>query len=294
MSAFPKGDARQVQVGPWEHRATRCVCMNRTSSAAHPRKMGRGYLRALVALLVPWLGACGSSSRDNGGSSGADAAANDAIPSEDAGCPPSAPSQGSPCSPVGAQCSYGSICCGGGYTCSPNGTWQPVLAGCACPMPEPDGGVECGANRCLPDWTCCGPPECAICIPPTGGICAPSCDGGAADAASVGEAATPAADAGSCSGRFFAALDKHCVGDSDCELANHNDCCGTVVVAITKGTSAQFQTGEQAFQACVPGCGLGGCFHPDTAEDGQTILAADATPAIVARCDVGRCTSHVQ
>ena len=39
-------------------------------------------------------------------------------------------------------CSYGGgICCGGGYRCGANGTWEIVAAGCACIAPPDAGGL---------------------------------------------------------------------------------------------------------------------------------------------------------
>jgi hypothetical protein len=83
---------------------------------------------------------------------------------------------------------------------------------------------------------------------------------------------------------------KDCSTAADCVLANHNDCCGTIVVAIRTGTSSSFATAEQAFQSCVPGCAVRGCFHADLAEDGQTLSTGKA---FAAQCQSGRCTSVV-
>jgi hypothetical protein len=79
---------------------------------------------------------------------------------------------------------------------------------------------------------------------------------------------------------------------TDCTLVNHSDCCGTIVVAIHSGTNAAFTVAEQAFQSCVPYCGLRGCFHPDMAEDGKTPTGAEQT--IVAQCVNMRCSSTVR
>jgi hypothetical protein len=98
-------------------------------------------------------------------------------------------------------------------------------------------------------------------------------------------------DAGSCGGNFTNALVKDCTTESECVLATHNDCCGNVMVAIRNGTNATFTAAEQAFQSCVPGCGLRGCFHADTAEDGKQ--AGSVGQAIVAQCQNKRCTSVV-
>lgn len=135
----------------------------------------------------------------------------------------------------------------------------------------------------------------ACAIAACGGASAPSSGEDAGTDGSTGDAsrADASADAGSCTDQFFAALDKSCTVDGDCALANHDDCCGTLVVAIRAGTQAAFATAEQAFLACETGCGARGCAHPDTAEDGKTVLASDGG-GIVAKCDSGRCSSHVQ
>jgi hypothetical protein len=95
-------------------------------------------------------------------------------------------------------------------------------------------------------------------------------DAGSTDAASDAREGGPPSDGASCASVFFAALEKTCSADGDCATANHDDCCGTVVVGIKAGTQAQFATAEQAFLACESGCGGRGCFHADTAEDGRT------------------------
>ncbi len=63
-------------------------------------------------------------------------------------------------------------------------------------------------------------------------------------------------------------------------------------MAIRNGTTAAFTVAEQAYQSCVPYCGLRGCNHPDLAEDGKVPTGAEQT--IVAQCQNMRCTSEVQ
>jgi hypothetical protein len=86
------------------------------------------------------------------------------------------------------------------------------------------------------------------------------------------------------------ALMKACASATDCTLVSHDDCCGTVKVAITRGTDASFTTAEKGYLACVPGCGLRGCFHADMAEEGGT---PGLGQAITAECRAGRCLSVV-
>ena len=104
--------------------------------------------------------------------------------------------------------------------------------------------------------------------------------------------ASGSGDAGSCGGNFESALVKTCASPTDCSLVRHSDCCGTVVMAIRNGTTATFTAAEMAYQSCVPGCGLRGCNHPETAEDGKVPTGAEQ--AIVALCQNIRCTSAVR
>jgi hypothetical protein len=90
---------------------------------------------------------------------------------------------------------------------------------------------------------------------------------------------------------FTSALTKSCTTASDCRLVRHDDCCGGVITAIRVGSDASFASAEQAYQTCVPGCGVRGCFHADMAEDGETL--AGAGRAFAAECQGGRCTSSV-
>ena len=99
-------------------------------------------------------------------------------------------------------------------------------------------------------------------------------------------------DAGSCAANFAGALTKDCSTAADCELVKHNDCCGTVVTAIRVGSDASFTAAEQAYQSCVPGCAVRGCFHYDMAEDNNGMLTATGQ-SFAAECQSGRCTSVV-
>src|SRR5206468_806970 len=94
-----------------------------------------------------------------------------------------------------------------------------------------------------------------------------------------------------CSATFGAALVKDCTSAADCVLANHNDCCGKVVTAIKMGTTTSFEAADQSYQACVPGCGVRGCFHADMAEDGKTL--GSVGDAFAAVCQSSRCSSTV-
>jgi|HubBroStandDraft_1064217.scaffolds.fasta_scaffold106945_3 hypothetical protein len=98
-------------------------------------------------------------------------------------------------------------------------------------------------------------------------------------------------DAASCGATFTASLDKTCSVDSDCTTANHDDCCGTVVVGIRAGTQATFASAEQAFMTCELGCGGRGCDHATWAEIGQS--SPDAS-TIVVECEAGACMTTFQ
>jgi hypothetical protein len=74
-------------------------------------------------------------------------------------------------------------------------------------------------------------------------------------------------------------------------LVGHNDCCGTIVIGIRKGTDAVFTAAEAGYQSCVPRCSERICFHPTQAENFDVITRNGQ--AIFARCDSLRCTSVV-
>jgi hypothetical protein len=120
---------------------------------------------------------------------------------------------------------------------------------------------------------------------------------GSADVASAPDSVTadsavgPDASLGMCGTTFDGALVKDCAMASGCALVKHNDCCGNVVVAIKSGTQGAFMSAEQAYSACIPGCGLRGCFHADIAEQGGS---AGPGQAIVTECQSNRCVSVVR
>jgi len=94
-----------------------------------------------------------------------------------------------------------------------------------------------------------------------------------------------------CNAEFTSALSKDCTTDADCSLADHNDCCGTISIAIHKGTDAAFSAAEKAYPICVPNCLGRGCFHATMAEDGN--MVSMTSQAIFARCDNQKCKSVV-
>jgi hypothetical protein len=162
----------------------------------------------------------------------------------------------------------------------------PGSGGAAGYSPTPDGGIADTGSGGMTDDARGGSGGAAGA---TGGSAGSS---GSAGAGGGAGGATPE-DAGpaSCDSAFKTAVIKDCTSDWECSLIDHSDCCGTVVVAIRKGTDAAFSTAEQAFQSCVPGCGTRGCSHATMAEDGNT--PGMVGQAIFARCDNQRCTSVV-
>ena len=72
----------------------------------------------------------------------------------------------------------------------------------------------------------------------------------------------------------------------DCALVNHKSC-GTIVIAVKKGTEAAFTPTEATYHSCVPGCDARGCFHADMAEDLKP--ATSASQKIVAVCTNKMC-----
>src|SRR5574337_550330 len=99
----------------------------------------------------------------------------------------------------------------------------------------------------------------------------------------------PGGDASSeqvCEAQFAAAIDKSCSSPTQCVLVNHDDCCGTVRMAVAAGTEAQFAAAETQLHMCFD-CGARGCAHPDEAEDGRFPQQGQS---IVAECIALRCT----
>jgi hypothetical protein len=184
---------------------------------------------------------------------------------------------------------------GGGVCCPPSnspaccmsfGGWASSSVGC---------GQLCDGFR-LPTtlskdahgcdlWTGAAGPICGAASP------GPDATAGASDGSTPDGGADNAASDASCGDIFLSSLDKTCTRDSDCTMANHSDCCGTVVVGIHIGTDTTFTSAESAFQACVPGCGLRGCSHATWAETGPP--GPDAG-TIVAYCAMGACTTRFQ
>jgi hypothetical protein len=129
--------------------------------------------------------------------------------------------------------------------------------------------------------------------------------GGVAGSSAAGSGGASASDASSgsggsggavvdgspatCDSDFRNALVKDCQSETDCVLLNHNDCCGTVVFAVKKGTEAIFAAAQATYHSCVPGCDGRGCFHADMAEDLKP--ATSPSQVITAICDNNMCTS---
>jgi len=122
----------------------------------------------------------------------------------------------------------------------------------------------------------------------TGGT---SAAGGSSGSGGSGGASSDGGPA-SCDPNFKSALIKDCQTEADCVLVRHSDCCGTVVIAVKKGTEAVFTAAEAAYKSCVPGCGQRGCFHADWAED--MTMVASVGQSIVAVCLDKMCMSTVK
>ena len=93
-----------------------------------------------------------------------------------------------------------------------------------------------------------------------------------------------------CLAQFQAVIDKSCTSPSQCVLVDHNDCCGTVRMAVKAGTESAFLAAETQLHMCFD-CGARGCDHADQAEDGRFPQQGQS---IVAQCIALRCTSAVQ
>jgi hypothetical protein len=93
-----------------------------------------------------------------------------------------------------------------------------------------------------------------------------------------------------CEAAYQASLDRACTVPTDCGLTSHEDCCGTVKIAVRSGTESAALAAEATYAACFD-CGARGCFHADLAEDGA---APQAGQAIIATCVANRCVSVVQ
>jgi len=92
-----------------------------------------------------------------------------------------------------------------------------------------------------------------------------------------------------CEADYLRTIDKSCAVPADCVLVDHDDCCGTLKVAVHAGGEAAAHDAEMTYQACVA-CPPTGCFHADEAED-QT--SPGAGQSIVAVCTANRCSSIV-
>jgi hypothetical protein len=184
---------------------------------------------------------------------------------------------------------------GGGFCCPPSkspaccmsfGGWASAAVACG-PLCD---GFRLPTKRSTDShgcdvWTGAAGPICGAASP------GPDASNDAFDGSPSEGGADMAASDASCGDVFLSSLGKTCAGDTDCTTANHNDCCGTVVLGIRVGTETSFASAESAFQSCVPGCGLRGCFHATWAESGPA--NADAG-AIVVHCDTGACTTRFQ
>ena len=97
-------------------------------------------------------------------------------------------------------------------------------------------------------------------------------------------------DPATCKATLEASIDRSCAAATDCVLVHSSDCCGTVVIAVKKGTESGFAAVETQYETCLS-CGGRGCFHADLAEDGG---APQAGQSIVATCAAQRCKATVQ
>lgn len=108
---------------------------------------------------------------------------------------------------------------------------------------------------------------------------------------STGKASIDAtSDPMTCKANLEAAIDRSCSVATDCVLVHSSDCCGTVVIAVTKGTESGFSALETRYETCLS-CGGRGCFHADVAESGGVPQNGQS---IVAVCDAQRCLATVQ
>jgi hypothetical protein len=92
-----------------------------------------------------------------------------------------------------------------------------------------------------------------------------------------------------CQADYLRTIDKSCLVPADCVLVDHDDCCGTIKVAIRAGGEATAADAEQTYEACVA-CPPTGCFHDNESED---MLTPGAGQAIVPVCVANRCSSTV-
>jgi hypothetical protein len=214
-----------------------------------------------------------------------------------AGCPMTRPASASEC-PAGdaGSCLYSEAVC----ACYPSRLFLPdggissrEVWGCTplppapCPRSVPADGAPCDREglRCNYDVRPCASGNPSLHV----------CDGGVwrihATPCSSSGGGLPDAGPPSCASTFAAAVAKDCSSAADCVLVDGDDCCGTVKIAIKAGTEASFAAAEAAYLACVPGCGLRGCFHADVAEEGGT---PGAGQGIFSECRGGRCLSVVR
>lgn len=91
---------------------------------------------------------------------------------------------------------------------------------------------------------------------------------------------TDGGDPAVCEAQFQGALDRKCIGDGDCTLVDHDDCCGIVKIGIAAASASSYPAIESELQSCRP-CPPLGCNHADQAEDG---MVPQMGQAIVAVC----------
>jgi len=99
----------------------------------------------------------------------------------------------------------------------------------------------------------------------------------------------PPGDPAVCKAKREAAIDRSCIVPSDCVLVQSSDCCGVVMIAVHRGTEGSYPGVEASYQTCLA-CGGRGCFHADTAEDGNVPQGGQRIAPV---CTANRCTSVV-
>jgi hypothetical protein len=92
-----------------------------------------------------------------------------------------------------------------------------------------------------------------------------------------------------CMQQFDDAVVRTCSVASDCEVVNHDDCCGTVILGIASSNAGAFPGIEADLHQCSP-CPPLGCAHQDVSEDGMTLHGNDKFAPV---CNAGRCSSTV-
>jgi hypothetical protein len=91
--------------------------------------------------------------------------------------------------------------------------------------------------------------------------------------------------------RESAALVKECGTSDDCAVTIVYGCCA-ISTGIRKDRKGDFEAAQAAYGAACPNSR--GCGCADSTETGDSTAPTQPPVVVVATCDLGQCTAHVQ